>query len=210
MKYVYMLWAVEKHYKVGVAINMTKRLANIQTANPNVVEVVTAKLVDNAEEVEGNIHTLLHSMKANGGKEWFELTPNQAVDLAVHINKNPEVDVSEQISLNTVMKHQRWQQKLIDKKLDTIINSYQKNKTVAHPVTQITDKSIPLKPTIEEQKRQDMEAALEIIKTENKASTSLLQRRLHIGYGRAARIIDELEEAGYISKPNGAKPRTVL
>ena len=44
----------------------------------------------------------------------------------------------------------------------------------------------------------------------NKASASLLQRRLSIGYARAARIIDQLEQAGIVGKGEGAKPREVL
>ena len=41
-------------------------------------------------------------------------------------------------------------------------------------------------------------------------STSLLQRRLRIGYGRAARIVDQLHEAGVLGPPDGSKPREVL
>lgn len=41
-------------------------------------------------------------------------------------------------------------------------------------------------------------------------STSLLQRRLRIGYGRAARIIDQLEMAGVLGPADGSKPREVL
>ncbi len=41
-------------------------------------------------------------------------------------------------------------------------------------------------------------------------STSLLQRKLRIGYGRAARIIDQLHEAGILGPPDGSKPREVL
>jgi len=41
-------------------------------------------------------------------------------------------------------------------------------------------------------------------------STSLLQRRMSIGYGRAARIIDQLEVAGILGPANGSKPRDVL
>ncbi len=44
----------------------------------------------------------------------------------------------------------------------------------------------------------------------DKASASLLQRRLRVGYARAARIIDELEQAGVIGAGDGAKPREVL
>jgi S-DNA-T family DNA segregation ATPase FtsK/SpoIIIE len=41
-------------------------------------------------------------------------------------------------------------------------------------------------------------------------STSLLQRRLSIGYGRAARVIDQLHMAGILGPPDGSKPREVL
>jgi len=48
-----------------------------------------------------------------------------------------------------------------------------------------------------------------IAKTQ-KASASLLQRRFKIGYNRAARIIDMLEEDGYIGPVDGSKPRKVF
>jgi S-DNA-T family DNA segregation ATPase FtsK/SpoIIIE len=50
---------------------------------------------------------------------------------------------------------------------------------------------------------------LEIIKRDGRASTSLLQRKLQIGYNRAARIMDQLEEQGYISKANPAGKRDI-
>jgi S-DNA-T family DNA segregation ATPase FtsK/SpoIIIE len=52
--------------------------------------------------------------------------------------------------------------------------------------------------------------ALEIIKSEGKASTSFLQRKLQIGYNRAARIIDMMEEKGIVSKANHVGKREVL
>jgi len=55
-----------------------------------------------------------------------------------------------------------------------------------------------------------MSEAQEIIIKAGKASTSLLQRRLSIGYGRAAKILDMLEEAGIIGPSNGSKPREIL
>ena len=54
------------------------------------------------------------------------------------------------------------------------------------------------------------QSALEIIKTEGKASTSFLQRKLQIGYNRAARIIDMMEDEGVISKANHVGKRDVL
>jgi len=52
--------------------------------------------------------------------------------------------------------------------------------------------------------------ALQLILQRGKASASLLQRRLSIGYARAARILDQLEEAGYVGPAEGSKPREVL
>ena len=54
------------------------------------------------------------------------------------------------------------------------------------------------------------ETALEIVKSERKASTSFLQRKLQIGYNRAARIIDMMEEKGVVSKANHVGKREVL
>lgn len=51
--------------------------------------------------------------------------------------------------------------------------------------------------------------ALDLIKDTGKASASLLQRRLSVGYARAARILDILEEHGVIGPANGAKPREI-
>lgn len=51
--------------------------------------------------------------------------------------------------------------------------------------------------------------ALKFVIDQQKASTSLIQRRFRIGYNRAARIIDEMEQRGYIGPANGSKPRTV-
>ena len=53
-------------------------------------------------------------------------------------------------------------------------------------------------------------AALDIIRSEGKASTSFLQRKLQIGYNRAARIIDMMEDDGIVSKANHVGKRDVL
>ena len=52
--------------------------------------------------------------------------------------------------------------------------------------------------------------ALRLVCQHDKASASLLQRRLSVGYARAARIIDQLEESGIIGPGDGAKPRDVV
>lgn len=55
-----------------------------------------------------------------------------------------------------------------------------------------------------------MGEAIEVLKATGKASTSLLQRRLKIGYSRAARMLDMLEEKGFVGPAEGSKPRKVF
>jgi DNA segregation ATPase FtsK/SpoIIIE, S-DNA-T family len=55
-----------------------------------------------------------------------------------------------------------------------------------------------------------VQQCIEVIRSEQKASVSLLQRRLRLGYGRAARIMDELENRGIVGPSNGAEPREIL
>jgi S-DNA-T family DNA segregation ATPase FtsK/SpoIIIE len=52
--------------------------------------------------------------------------------------------------------------------------------------------------------------AVHVVLESRKASTSLLQRKLRIGYGRAARLIETMEEQGIISHADGSRPREVL
>ena len=52
--------------------------------------------------------------------------------------------------------------------------------------------------------------AVRVVIENRKASTSLLQRRLRIGYGRAARLMEEMEEQGIIGQADGSRPREVL
>ena len=55
-----------------------------------------------------------------------------------------------------------------------------------------------------------MDKAVEIVVSAGKASASYLQRRLQIGYNRAARIVEEMEARGIVGPPNGSKPREIL
>ncbi len=52
--------------------------------------------------------------------------------------------------------------------------------------------------------------AVRIAIEEKRISTSLLQRKLEIGYSRAAKLIDRMQSEGYVSPPDGSKPRTIL
>jgi S-DNA-T family DNA segregation ATPase FtsK/SpoIIIE len=63
---------------------------------------------------------------------------------------------------------------------------------------------------VSEEDEELVEKCLEIIRQEKRASTSLLQRRLRLGYTRAARIVDILEQRGILGPGEGAKPREIL
>ena len=55
-----------------------------------------------------------------------------------------------------------------------------------------------------------LDKAIEVVIESGQASTSYLQRRLKVGYSRAARIIDQMEQKGVIGPFEGSKPRAVL
>jgi S-DNA-T family DNA segregation ATPase FtsK/SpoIIIE len=52
--------------------------------------------------------------------------------------------------------------------------------------------------------------SLEVLRATRRASTSMLQRRLRIGYNRAARIMELMEEKGIVGPENGSSPREIL
>ena len=66
-------------------------------------------------------------------------------------------------------------------------------------------------PNAEEMEGDEMlPAAVDVILETGQASVSMLQRRLKLGYARAARIVDEMEERGIVGPFMGSKPRTIL
>ena len=55
-----------------------------------------------------------------------------------------------------------------------------------------------------------LSAAVEVVLETGQASVSMLQRRLKLGYSRAARLVDQMEERGYVGPFEGSKPRQLL
>ncbi len=72
------------------------------------------------------------------------------------------------------------------------------------------DKESLIKAVIEEPEDDLFKDAIQFVLEQETASTSLLQRKFRIGYNRAARLIDMMEERGMISEASGSKPRNVL
>jgi S-DNA-T family DNA segregation ATPase FtsK/SpoIIIE len=62
----------------------------------------------------------------------------------------------------------------------------------------------------EAQQDEMLEEAIELVVETGRASTTYLQRRLGIGYPRASRLMDQLEEEGIVGPADGSRPRDVL
>ncbi len=94
------------------------------------------------------------------------------------------------------------------------INNYLRNQAEPNYVDEILSYADEKELTSNSSDKENMDelydSALEIIKSERKASTSFLQRKLQIGYNRAARIIDQMEMNGEVSKANHVGKREVL
>ena len=94
------------------------------------------------------------------------------------------------------------------------INNFLRNQAEPDYIDEIlnfsNEKDIKLNSNDNENLDELYDAALEIIRSERKASTSFLQRKLQIGYNRAARIIDQMEINGEVSKANHVGKREVL
>jgi len=75
---------------------------------------------------------------------------------------------------------------------------------------QMSDKEIEGETISEARKDEKYEEAMRIVFEMGRASTSVLQRRLRIGYGRAASIIDAMYHEGVVGPEDGSKPRQVL
>ncbi len=90
-----------------------------------------------------------------------------------------------------------------------LITSYIKNQMKTEYLPEITDRITRREERIVDEDELLIDA-LQVIIDAGHASASLLQRRLRLGYARAARIIDQLEERDYIGGYDGSKPRDVL
>lgn len=205
MKYVYMLRAGEDHYKVGVASNVYNRIKSIQTSNPSKVSIITTNLVKDSNKLERQLHKWMDEFKTDGGTEWFKLTDKQALELTILLNNTNGIDLADYITLQNIAKMQAH----ILKEFSEIKRHAKTGIEKEQPLDTQGDEVDIINKTLAEDERLTGQA-IEVIKSANKASTSLLQRRLGIGYGRASRIMDRLEEQGVISSPAGNHAREVL
>ncbi|MEI3541320.1 MAG: DNA translocase FtsK 4TM domain-containing protein [Acutalibacteraceae bacterium] len=106
---------------------------------------------------------------------------------------------------------------LTDKEIENVLSFIKNNgeNEYDQKVIEEIEKNAVLEPTKDEKsddKEQDpmLEEAIRCIMEVGQASTSLLQRRLRLGYARAGRLIDEMERMGIVGPHEGSKPRQIL
>jgi S-DNA-T family DNA segregation ATPase FtsK/SpoIIIE len=106
-----------------------------------------------------------------------------------------------------------------DKEINTLIDFLKNQKTTEYdeqilnqPVAggRGSAKNAPATSANIEDRDSMFDEAVKLVQDSGKASSSLMQRRLKLGYARAARVLDQLEQAGIVGPSNGAKPREIL
>ncbi|MDD4106455.1 MAG: DNA translocase FtsK [Candidatus Shapirobacteria bacterium] len=102
-----------------------------------------------------------------------------------------------------------------DKELNNLIENLKSQQTTQYN-SEITSQTTPGHGlgSIGASPREDhdplFDEAVKLVRDSGKASSSLMQRRLKLGYARAARVLDQLEQAGIVGPSNGSKPREIL
>lgn len=198
MKYIYMLKAGENNYKVGVAKDVNKRVASIQTSNPHEIEVVTAKLVNDATAAEKAVHIRLADFRSGGGTEWFTLTPEQALEVCIVINRYPDAVTQHDISVHEAIEESRAAYMEILSKLNLIARAAQLHKDSEFEFDMPTAAKLA-KQTIDDKM---VDNVLKVFKERGRVSVSLIQVTQRVGYGRAARLMDLLEHSGLVTEPD--------
>ena len=107
----------------------------------------------------------------------------------------------------------RYQSAFIsDKEVNKLIREIKQNQKVQYleELTQVIANDNENYENLSEEDEALIIKSIELIKTSNKASTSFLQRNFQIGYNKAARIMEALEQRGVVSEPNHTGKRTIL
>lgn len=207
MKYVYLVRAGEGNYKVGHTSNILSRVKALQTSNSMKIEVVAAKQTPNANKLEKALHERLAKLRHNGGREWFKLSPEEAILVAIKINQSPGITISEVELLADMITEQNEKQNQMTAKMQKLLDQARAESIIPKP--KIVEKYIE-RPNKINSDEEIFKKALEVINQRGSASTSFLQRKLSIGYGRASRIIEQLENAGHITPADGSRARQVI
>lgn len=218
-KFVYLVRSGEDHYKVGIAQNLANRIAGIQTGNQHAIELVHHIYVAKAGVIERELHKWLDDHRADGGTEWFALTATEAIDLVMKMTSYTMIDdMMKYLEMRNLAERISKTEEAL-KGLEELVQEYAKSTPNKPSKKMPSYEEIFEEPTFYPVQKQEpqvserdplFDLAVDLIMEAGKGSTSMLQRKLRIGYARAARLIDELEAANVVSPQDGARPRNVL
>ena len=107
----------------------------------------------------------------------------------------------------------RYQSAFIsDAEVNKLIREIKSSQKVAYlkELDEIIKNNVENFDTLDDEDEELISKAIELIKVNNKASTSYLQRNFQIGYNKAARIMEALEKRGVVSSPNHSGKREIL
>lgn len=114
----------------------------------------------------------------------------------------------------TQSKPSRIQGAYIEKEIKKLVEFLKSKNYPVEYTEEVTSQPLPLKKGagggVSDGKDSELEEAIRIVCQFNTASASFLQRKMSIGYAKAARILDQLEERGIVGHAEGSKPRDVL
>lgn len=199
--YIYIISNGKNKYKIGISNNPVSRLIDLNVSSPAKLKLCFTSFCpskSSAHHNEKKIHNILGKERKTNG-EWFELTQLELRALFFYLSD---------IAIENILKSSQIS---TSKKLTKIINPIkEKRKLKVEP--KIKEEIFELERETTNKVTDDelLELAKIVILKENRASSSLLQRKLSIGYARAARLIDKLAENGFITSYNGCKPRELL
>jgi len=213
-KFVYLFRSRDGFYKIGISNNVESRLASVRTSNHDNVEIVIARKIKEAFNFEQELHSRYEHRISRKSGEWFKLNSDEVIDICVQINlaegEKPKIEnrLLEKSLVKYTNDHAEIKESLAS--LKRLLSKQQPQHVNSR--TQVSSNSESAIKNIVVQKSDDLliKQAEDVVRNEGRASASLLQRKLSIGYARAARIIDRLYEKGIVGPQNGSSPRMVM
>jgi len=201
-------------------------LADLMATSPREVEAAIVRLAQMARAV--GIHLILATQRPSvdviTGLIKANVTTRCAFSTASLVDSRTILDTSgaekllgrgDMLYMSTdSSKPRRIQGAFVSEEEIIRIVDYLKAKAEPEYDTEVVDRqhnsAVPQAFSDGDQDDELLPAAKKVIVDSQKASASLLQRRLRVGYARAARLLDILEEQGFIGPADGAKPREIL
>jgi S-DNA-T family DNA segregation ATPase FtsK/SpoIIIE len=193
-------------FKIGLTRESPERRASelsAATGVPTEFEVVYYRETADCRASESAIHKELSECRVSRNREFFNCSLEIAIDT---VNRHCESHLG---SLSAVEGHAPCP---LEDELTSIIEFLKENNDPPYFITDAQSEENYDDYAYEEEADGDelLPDAIDVLRSTKRASTSMLQRRLRIGYNRAAQIMEELEDRGIVGPENGASPREIL